>query len=179
MYEWCSEEANSRSAVGRMAAEATDIAAVRDAATVLTGLDEEQLEGASIEQKQTWRLVEILLEQMPGRAIPFEDRSTILSKWRKVIVVAQEDQRDAELRLASGVVADEHDTPGGALPLLLGNNSLKTEFGLWYRLPKELIEEISLTVTDDEEEELEDAPAPAPAPAPARSARRCGCGGYM
>jgi len=45
-------------------------AAVRDACSVLGDLDEEQLQGVSFEGKPTWRLVEILLEQMVGRAIP-------------------------------------------------------------------------------------------------------------
>ena len=61
-----------------------------DAQRVLSDLDEGELEGASEDSKQTWRLVEILLEHMSGRAIPFEDRATIIDKWRRVLVVAQE-----------------------------------------------------------------------------------------
>ena len=108
-------------------------AAVRDARSVLGDLDEEQLEGTCSEDKPTWRLVEVLLEQMRGRAIPFEDRNTVLDGWRKVVIVAAEgQQREVELRLASGAVADEHDTPGGVLPIVEGINSLKSEWGLFY-----------------------------------------------
>ena len=132
-------------------------AAVRDASSVLSDLDETELAGASFEDKPTWRLVEILLEQMPGRAIPFEDRPSIIASWRKVLVVGQEGQREVELRLASGDVADEDDTPGGVLPLVEGNNSLRSEWGMFYRLPKDLLEVLELTVSEDEEDfELDD-----------------------
>ena len=39
-----------------------------------------------------------------------------------------------------GDVADEHDTPGGELPLYEGTNSLQNEYGLFYRLPRLLLE---------------------------------------
>ena len=128
-------------------------AAVRDACDVLSDLDEEQLQGATFEDKPTWRLVEILIDQMAGRAIPFEDCNSVIDGWRKVLVVTEEGKRDfLQLRLASGALADEHDTPGGVLPILEGNNSLRSEWGLFYRLPKQLLEVMELVVSEEEEE---------------------------
>ena len=79
-------------------------AALSEASSVLSDLDESHLEGASHDGKATWRLVEILLEKMQGSAIPFEDRNNIQDKWRKVLIVAKQGQPDAELCTASGAV---------------------------------------------------------------------------
>ena len=46
------------------------VAAVDDVVSVLSDLDEQELEGAIADGQASFRLVEILLEQMPGRHIP-------------------------------------------------------------------------------------------------------------
>ena len=114
-------------------------AALADATAELNSLTAEELEDAisdaGVSEKIVWRL----LENMPGRCVPFEDRFSITGAWRRVMVVAQEGEEVAELRLVSGEIADEPpDTPGGRLPLRDGNNSLKSEYGLFYRLPLRL-----------------------------------------
>eukprot|EP00966_Prymnesium_polylepis_P192212 4454844-Prymnesium_polylepis.1 len=132
-------------------------AALQDASNVLSDLGESELEGASFEGKATFRLVEILIEHMAGRRVPFEDRFGIIDKWRPVMIVPKEGEATAALLLASGDIADEPpDTPGGELPLDEGNNSLKSEYGLFYRLPRQLLELLELEVSDDEDDSDDD-----------------------
>ena len=54
-------------------------AALQDACNVLSDLDESDLEGTTdFEGKANFHLVEILMEQMAGRRVPFEDRASVL-----------------------------------------------------------------------------------------------------
>ena len=109
------------------------VTALRD---VLSDLDESELLGCVDDDGDgTWRLVEIVLKEMWGKPIPFEDRSTMEQEWRRVTIkVETSEAREAELRCESGELVDEVDTPLGVLQLYAGNNSLQTEFGLYYRL---------------------------------------------
>ena len=131
-------------------------AALQDACNVLSDLDESDLQGTTdFEGKANFHLVEILMEQMAGRRVPFEDRATVLDEWRPVMIVPNARDTTVELLLASGDVADEHDTPSGELPLYDGTNSLQNEYGLFYRLPRPLLEILEVELSDEEDEEDE------------------------
>ena len=131
--------------------------ALQDARKVLSGIGESELIGADAAGKATFRLVEILMEHMAGRHVPFEDRKEILDKWRPVMVALKEDKATVQLLLASGHYADEPpDTAGGKLPYVTGTNSLKSEYGMRYRLPVQLIDVLDLVVSDDSDDSDDD-----------------------
>lgn len=135
-------------------------AALQDACNVLSDLDESDLRDTTdFEGKANFHLVEILMQQMAGRRVPFEDRASISDQWRPVMIVPNARDSKAELLLASGDVADEHDTPGGELPLYEGTNSLQSEYGLYYRLPRPLLEMLEVEQSDEEDEEDEESGA--------------------
>ena len=131
-------------------------AALEDAKATIDGMNEDELTGAISDGSVSLRLVEILLDEMPGRRIPLQDRHSLTDKWRPVLIVGTEGDDELQLSLATGEIADESpDTPGGVLHLRDGNYSLSNEFGLFYRLPKELVSRVDASVvySDDEEEE--------------------------
>ena len=117
-----------------MEEDASWLMAVRGARQVVEGLDElvrlqELLDAAG---EGTWRLVEILLEKLPGRPLPLYERNHVEDAWaRNVVVVAEEGASEGKLQLPTGDVIDEDDTPGGRLPLHEGDNSLRAEYGLF------------------------------------------------
>ena len=98
----------------------------------------------------TWRLVEILLEKLLGRPLSLYERGHVEEAWaRNVVVVAEEGASEGKLQLPTGDVIDEDDTPGGRLPLHEGDNSLRAEYGLFYKLPVEICDPLRITEEED------------------------------
>ena len=110
--------------------------AVTAARAVVFALDAVETMGAIDEDGNgTLKLVNILVEKMHGQPIPFNDRNGVDEAWRGVLLVVQEGASEGQLSFCNGEPVDEHDTPAGRLALRDSNNSLASEFGMYYNVP--------------------------------------------
>lgn len=147
----------------RMSAAATPWEAAHNAALeAVTWLQGDIQEGDCFDDQGdgNFNLFKILQRHLIGTPVALEDRFCVADEqWRHVTVsITGEDAAEGELRNERGELLDEPpDTPGGKLSIYDGNNSLVSEWGLFYRLPEAIVLRAQQGFAQDEAEAAEAA----------------------